>query len=280
MVHLESGGIFSITYYHQIRPFAATLWFSQADFHSSYQHLYYYKIHKDISVVLPKGKNHDFTLLNSQAVLFMVQMRYDEHLILPERSKMMKKYPLLMVLCLLFAYTGNTQPIGIFDASVEIGEPADIGFVEFSDGMYEIEGVGATAGRNVYNDQFSLFTRSDGSFSIEGSPEPLSDGEVGLMIRNSLEPNAAHISFLMSGGTPPGGNTNAVNGSVFPYIRSLDGGGTIVDGDIEADNVFIGNHMGPIRLVRLGNSVHFIPSEAKLGMFQSEAAFTDRFIQA
>ncbi|MGI6458426.1 MAG: hypothetical protein ACOX5R_22815 [bacterium] len=192
---------------------------------------------------------------------------------------MMKKYPLLMVLCLLFAYTGNTQPIGIFDAAVEIGEPADIGFVEFSDGMYEIEGVGATAGRNVYNDQFFfIYKEVNGSFSIEGSPEPLSDGEVGLMIRNSLEPNAAHISFLMSGGTPPGGNTNAVNGSVFPYIRSLDGGGTIVDGDIEADNVFIGNHMGPIRLVRLGNSVHFYTfNEAgNWVLFQSEAAaFTD-----
>jgi hypothetical protein len=88
MVHLESGGIFSITLLPPDHaPSQRTLLVLPGGFpFQLLQHLYYNKIHKDISVVPAKGKNHDFTLLNSQAVLFMVQMRYDEHLILPEKE--------------------------------------------------------------------------------------------------------------------------------------------------------------------------------------------------
>ena len=190
----------------------------------------------------------------------------------------MKRFLLGMAVCLLFISSGSTQPYGIFTDAANIGEPALEGVVSVDGGNFEIDAVGTGIGRRVYKDQFYfIYKEMSGSFEISGEPFPASTGEVGLMIRNSVDPSAAHISFLMFGDTPVGGNTNAVFGSVIPYIRSLDGGGTIVDGDIE--NGYTDNHQGKIRLVRMGSSVHLYTNNGPEGsgdwiLLQSEAAYS------
>lgn len=185
----------------------------------------------------------------------------------------MRKVCLWGVVCLFVAATGYAQPWGELTDQASIGDPVQPGAVTYAAGKYSIESVGRSAGRRVYNDQFYfVYKEMSGSFAISCEPTPDINGEVGLMIRNSIEPNSAHVSFLMSGATPPGGNTNAVYGSPFPYIRSIDGGGTIVDGDIE--NGFTTNHTGPLRLVRLGSSVHFYTKNqaGAWTLLQSESA--------
>lgn len=105
-------------------------------------------------------------------------------------------------------------------------------------------------------DQFNFVFRSiSGSFSIEGDPIFFGDsGEAGLMIRQDLDPDSAHVSLLRASFNPPA-STNAEPGSVFPHFRTLKGGATLVDGDPEPGG-YQDFNIGPIRLERLGNSIH------------------------
>lgn len=170
----------------------------------------------------------------------------------------MRKW-LYLGLAALVCSTAAAQDLGIFTDTADIGEPVLEGAVTFENGAYEIEGGGATIGRNSFTDQFFFVYREiSGNFAIESDIFSLAaDGEGGLMIRQDLDPDSVHASLLRTAeNIPPGGNTNAALGSVFPHFRSLKGGGTIVDGDYEPGGITEDN-IGPIRLIRMGNSVHY-----------------------
>ncbi len=161
------------------------------------------------------------------------------------------------LLSLCFIVSSQAQ-IGIFDEGLDVGDPVIPGEVSYDDGTYVILGGGETIGRNTFEDQFYfVYTEVSGSFTIEADPFPISlDGEGGLMIRQDLDADSAHASWLRASDNIQGSNTNAAYGSLFPHIRSLKGGGSIVDGDLEngyenPDNV------GSTKLERVGNSIHF-----------------------
>ncbi len=148
------------------------------------------------------------------------------------------------------------EPIGIFDNHLDIGEPSIPGIVELEDGTYKVDGVGSTI--NDFADQFHYaYKEMSGNFAIEANPWPLDDiGRGGLMVRQDLDPDSVHISFLMTSGSASDGNSDF--GSVFPTFRTLKGGGTKRDGDpYDQPGGFVPEHTGPIRLERIGNSVHF-----------------------
>ncbi|MBI1390367.1 MAG: hypothetical protein GC154_18165 [bacterium] len=163
-------------------------------------------------------------------------------------------------IAVLFSVAAAAQePVGEYTNHIDIGEPNIPGTASFADGKYTIEGGGATIGRQSFVDQFHfVYKELSGSFSIVTDPVFIElNGEGGPMIRQDLDPDSAHVSWLRTGPTlPSGGNTNAADGSVFPHFRSLKGGGTIVDGDPEPGG-FTDNNVGPIRLDRIGNSFYF-----------------------
>ncbi len=160
---------------------------------------------------------------------------------------------------LILVVSSAYAQIGIFTTNTDVGDTGGLGpgIANFEDGTYTMDALGATIGRRSYEDAFHfVYSEISGSFSIEGDPMPiLPDGEGGLMIRQDLDPDSMHASWLRVGENVPGGNTNAAYGSVFPHFRTLKGGGTIVDGDV--GDGFNEVNVGPIKLERIGNSVHF-----------------------
>ncbi len=161
------------------------------------------------------------------------------------------------VLCFLMVAMSSSAQIGIFTDSMDIGEPNQVGEVNLDGDVYQVFGGGSTIGRASFTDQFFFVYREiSGSFSIECDPFPVSlDGEGGLMIRQDLETDSVQASWLRVSDNVPGGNTNAAYGTMFPHIRSLKGGASIVDGDIEGG--FTDSNIGPVRLERIGNSINF-----------------------
>ncbi|MDX9752567.1 MAG: hypothetical protein RBU29_01315 [bacterium] len=171
----------------------------------------------------------------------------------------MKSFFSVAMLCTVLAITaGAQQPLGIFSDHQDIGEPDVYGEARYEDGMYILDAVGATIGRRSTVDQFHyVFKEIEGSFSIQAFPEnTLPDGEGGLMIRQDLDPDSVHASFLRVGDVIPGGNTDAAWGTVFPHTRTLKGGGTIVDGDVGVGG-YADNNASLIRLERVGNSIRY-----------------------
>lgn len=147
--------------------------------------------------------------------------------------------------------------IGIFDANINIGEPAFEGQASFDSGSYTVESVGHSLGRGRLTDQFHyVYTQMSGSFAIEGDIFPVVDpGRAGFMIRQDLDADSKHVSFMRVSGTFAGSNTNALLGSLFPTFRTAKGGGTSQDGDPEPGG-FVDARIGPIRIERIGNSFH------------------------
>lgn len=167
------------------------------------------------------------------------------------------------------------EPVGIFDDHKDVGEPGVPGLVEYDStaGLYKVDAVGATIGNRLYADEFHFaYKKISGSFAIEANPMPVDNvGRGGLMIRQTLDPDSAHISLLMT--SQASADSNSSLGSIFPTFRTLKGGGSIRDGDLDAGG-FTTTHTGPIRLERIGNSVHFYTqnSAGNWVWFQSEAA--------
>ncbi len=160
----------------------------------------------------------------------------------------------IVSLVFLLAAAGQAQePVGIFDDHIDIGEPDIPGFVELTDGKYMVDAVGATITHRTQNDQFHFaYKEMTGSFAIECTPFPIDDaGRAGLMIRQDLDPDSAHFSFLYTSEAASDGNS--AEGGVFPTFRTLKGKGSKRDGDVALDYA---DHNGPIRLVKLGNSIH------------------------
>ncbi|NPU96577.1 MAG: hypothetical protein HPY51_05105 [Candidatus Omnitrophica bacterium] len=169
------------------------------------------------------------------------------------------------------------EPVGIFDDHLDIGEPGIPGYVEYEEasGTYRVDAVGATIGNRRFTDEAHFaFKRISGSFAIEANPYPVEDiGRGGLMIRQSIDPDSIHISLLMTSAAASDGNSDL--GSVFPTFRTAKGGGSVRDGDpYDVPGGFTANHTGPIRLERIGNSVHMytMNDQGAWVWFQSEAA--------
>ncbi|MBD3266281.1 hypothetical protein GF373_06390 [bacterium] len=170
----------------------------------------------------------------------------------------MKKYVWMIAIGMVLSLPAFAQDIGIFTDRQDIGEPNLESIVaKFENGTYTMEAVGATIGRRSIQDQFHyIYKEISGSFAIEGEPIPiLPDGEGGFMIRQDLDPDSIHASFLRVGDAVPGGNTNAAYGTVFPHFRTVKGGGTLVDGDV-GNGGYTDDNFAGIRMERIGNSIH------------------------
>jgi len=170
----------------------------------------------------------------------------------------------LFIALFVFAGPSFAQQVGIFDTQTDVGEPDNFGYADFDDGLYMIEGVGPTVGNETLSDQFFFVSKEmSGSFAIEAYPEPIDAGVGGLMVRQSLDADAPHVSILM--------NTSYAS---YPHIRTIKGGGTIFDGDPEpAEQV-------KLRLERLGNSVHIytIDAAGAATLLQSETGLFDETV--
>jgi len=197
---------------------------------------------------------------------------------------MKHKIFLLLALLVIAPFAIAQEPMGIFDDHQDIGEPGIPGMVEYDSGsgQYLVDAVGATISNRSINDEFHFaFKEMSGSFAIETSPWPLDDmGRGGLMIRQSLDQDSVHISLLMSSGPDSDGNSDL--GSVFPTFRTLKGGGSIRDGDpYDQPGGLTDEHTGPIRLERIGNSIHFYTKNTAgewLWLQSESAAFEDNVL--
>ena len=90
----------------------------------------------------------------------------------------------------------GAEPVGIFEDSVDIGDPSIPGFAKFQDGKYTVDAVGETIGLESFSDQFHfVYKKMTGSFAIQGTPVPLDNvGRGGLMIRQDLDPDSVRAS--------------------------------------------------------------------------------------
>ncbi len=151
----------------------------------------------------------------------------------------------------------GAEPVGIFEDSVDVGEPSIPGFAKYEVGKYIVDAVGETIGLEALNDQFHfVFKKMTGNFAIQGTPVPLDNvGRGGLMIRQDLDPDSVHASLMLTSEAAKEWE-EALEFSVFPTFRSLKGGGTKRQGDPEPGGL-TNAHTGPIRLERIGNSFYF-----------------------
>ena len=166
----------------------------------------------------------------------------------------------LVIVSLLFVavHAFAQEPIGIFENHVDVGEPAEWGYATYDDGAgrYTIEGPGETIGYETFEDEFHFaYKEMSGSFAIEGIPEPVEGGRGGVMIRQNLDADAVHGSFLMTSAEGTDFSAEAIY-CVFPTFRTLKGGSTIRAGDPEPAGL-TPDHTGKIRLERIGNSIHY-----------------------
>jgi TolB protein len=137
----------------------------------------------------------------------------------------------LLFVCLLsasaFAQSGN---LGVFSNSGDLGGPPIKGSAEFSNAQYRITGSGA----NIWGkqDQFQYVWREmTGNFTITATMRFVGEGaehrKAGIMVRQSLEPDATYADLVVHGnGMPalqwrskPGEDTNTFD---LPF----DGPGT------------------------------------------------------
>ncbi len=124
----------------------------------------------------------------------------------------------------------QSERLGIFSNSGDVGAPAIKGSAEFSNGQYRISGAGA----NIWakQDQFQYVWReTTGNFTVAATMRFLGQGaehrKAGIMVRQSLDADAAYADVVIHGnGMPglqwrskPGEDTNA-------FALPFDGPGT------------------------------------------------------
>ncbi len=171
------------------------------------------------------------------------------------------KYGYIFCMTLLLGIVGvlsvGAEPIGIFDDHQDVGEPDIPGLAELNDGIYTVDAVGSTIGYRSTSDQFHFaFKEMTGNFAIMAEPFAVDNiGRGGVMVRQSLDADAVHASLLLTSGAAARG-TNSAENSVYPTFRSLKGGATKTDGDPEPGGL-TEDHVGPLRLERIGNSFYF-----------------------
>lgn len=138
---------------------------------------------------------------------------------------------LLLISLLSASVLAQTGNFGSFTKSADVGVPAIKGSAEFSNGEYRLTGSGA----NIWGklDQFHYVWREmTGDFTAQATVRFLGQGpehrKAGIMVRQSLDPDASYADVLMHGsGMPalqwrskPGEDTNTFD---LPF----DGSGTL-----------------------------------------------------
>ncbi len=113
-----------------------------------------------------------------------------------------------LLVCLVSATAfAQSKDLGIFSNSGDIGNPAIKGSTEFSDGQYRITG----AGVNIWGkqDQFQYVWREiTGNFTVLATMRFLGEGaehrKAGIMVRQSIDPDATYADVLIHGSGMPG----------------------------------------------------------------------------
>lgn len=182
------------------------------------------------------------------------------------------KRALLALIMISFSVSVSMAQIGIFTDSKDIGPTLPLfidGDAKFADGVYTVGGSGSDVGRDqLFDEFFFVYKQLSGSFSMQGDVTELSPtGEGGFMVRQDLDADSVSVAWTRLADTTLGGNTSATFGSMFPHIRWLKNGGSMVDGDDDFEgNTMIGGYtsenVGPVRLDRIGNTFRFYTTNA------------------
>ena len=114
----------------------------------------------------------------------------------------------LLLLCLFsVAAFPQSGDLGVFNKSGDIGNPAIKGTTRYSNGQYRITGAGA----NIWGkqDQFQYVWREmTGNFTVSATMQFVGEGvehrKAGIMVRQSLEADAAYGDLMIHGNGMPG----------------------------------------------------------------------------
>lgn len=181
---------------------------------------------------------------------------------------------LLTALGVLLSVSTTFAQIGIFTDSKDIGPNLPLfldGEVNFANGVYTVGGSGSDVGRDqLFDEFFFVYKEISGSFSIQGDISELSaTGEGGFMVRQDLDADSVSVAWTRLADLTLGGNTAAAPGTMFPHVRWIKNGGSMVDGDDDqegASTALIGGYtsenVGPVRLDRIGNTFRFYTTNA------------------
>jgi regulation of enolase protein 1 (concanavalin A-like superfamily) len=114
---------------------------------------------------------------------------------------------LLLVVVLSASAFAQSENLGIFTNSGDVGGPAIKGSAEFSEGQYRITGSGA----NIWakQDQFQYIWREmTGNFTVAATMRFLGQGnqhrKAGIMVRQSLDTDANYADVVIHGNGMPG----------------------------------------------------------------------------
>ncbi len=138
---------------------------------------------------------------------------------------------LLLFVCLLSASVfSQSENLGIFSNSGDVGSPKIKGSTEFSNGQYRITGSGA----NIWGkqDQFHYVWRPmTGNFTATATMRFLGHGaehrKAGIMIRQSLDPDATYADVVIHGSGMPGLQWRSTQGEdTNTFDLPIEGQGT------------------------------------------------------
>jgi TolB protein len=137
---------------------------------------------------------------------------------------------LLLVLLLSAPAFAQSENLGIFTNSGDVGGPAIKGSAEFSDGQYRITGSGA----NIWakQDQFQYIWREmTGNFTVAATIRFLGQGnqhrKAGIMVRQSLDTDANYADVVIHGNGMPGLQWRSKQGEdTNTFDLPFDGPGT------------------------------------------------------
>jgi TolB protein len=137
----------------------------------------------------------------------------------------------LLLICLLSASAfAQSENLGIFTNSGDVGGPAIKGAAGFSNGQYRITGSGV----NIWakQDQFQYVWREmTGNFTVTATMRFLGQGnehrKAGIMVRQSLETDAIYADVVIHGNGMPGLQWRSKQGEdTNAFDLPFDGPGT------------------------------------------------------
>lgn len=141
-------------------------------------------------------------------------------------------HQLLLVFLLSTSAFAQSEKLGIFTNSGDVGGPAIKGFAEFnaSNGQYKITGSGA----NIWakQDQFQYVWREiTGNFTVTATLRFLGQGaehrKAGIMVRQSLDTDATYADVVIHGNGMPGLQWRSKQGEdTNSFDLPFDGPGT------------------------------------------------------
>jgi CubicO group peptidase (beta-lactamase class C family) len=115
--------------------------------------------------------------------------------------------PLIFLLLLTLPALAQSERLGAFTHSGDVGDPAIKGATSYSNGQYRMTGSGA----NIWakQDQFQFVWREmEGNFSVNATLQFLGKGadhrKAGIMVRQSLDTDSAYADVVIHGNGMPG----------------------------------------------------------------------------